>query len=205
MPDLLWQPGAFAGRHPDEARRLGDAHALEAAALGVLFDNAGVAGLYEISREASPEVTYPRNDPGADGVLTCCDSPCGRESDTSCNRGTCCCDVDDDAFEAVYPDAMTAVDNGHALQAALRDILADPAVEDVGGAIAQAQQLAKRGALAEYYAPASPAKKLPDGSDAPARCPICLAMVCPDCGCACSCCDSSVESTVEAAGNVAAE
>lgn len=198
MATLLWQPGAFAERHPDEARRIGDAHALEAAAIGLLFDNAGVVGQYDISRATSPQVIYPEgpypsSGSPSEGRLACCEGPCARSTDSCCNRGSCSCDVDEDAFEAVYPETMAAVDNAHALQAALRDILADPAVEDVAGAVSQAQQLAKKGSLAAAYAPAPPAKKLPSGEDAPARCPICLAVVCPDCGCCCSCCDSAVE------------
>lgn len=198
MADLLWSVGAFADRHPDEARRIGEAHAIEAAALGLLFANAGVVrsgAIRDACFPSYPDVAYS---PGARPPLTCCEGSCQPGTDSCCARGTCNCDIGEDAFEAIYPAAAQVVDEGHALQAALRDILADPDLEDVQAAIAQAGKLARAGKLAAYYQPAPPAKKLPNGSDGPARCPICGAIACPECGCTCECADGSAELAAEA-------
>lgn len=206
MADLLWSVGAFADRHPDEARRIGDAHVMEAAAVGLLFANAGVVRSGAIRDACFPAYTdAPYQSGGRPPPLTCCEGSCQPGNDSCCARGTCNCDVGEDAFEAIYPDAAKALDEGHAFQAAVRDILADPDLEDVQGAIAQATKLARTGKLAAYYQPSLPAKKLPDGSEGPARCPICGAISCPECGCCCECVDGPAEMAEGGGEGAAAE
>jgi hypothetical protein len=106
-----------------------------------------------------------------------------------CCDGPCCCPKppDEDAFVGAYPDVAKSMVEARAFGAAVRDILADPDLEDVAGAIDIATALRDAGQLAALYAPAVPTKKLPDGSDAPARCPICGAVACEECGRCCSC------------------
>ena len=187
--DLLWRVGAFAERFPSEARDFGRAHKDEALANARLYATAGGARPGSLLICDGP-LQY------VNGMTTgCCQqAPCSTEGlDTCCARGTCTeGGPDEDAFEQAYPDADAELDGAHAFAAALRDILADPNVDDVAGAMAQAMDLDEQEALAALYVPAVPAKKMPDGSDAPARCPICGALVCPTCGSTCECCDSEM-------------
>lgn len=206
MPSLLWRPGAFADRHPRSALDIGRHHKVEAAANRLLFDTAGVTSDQAIvdAQYGYAPTPYPCDGP----PRGCCGSPpCPSNAqgvDTSCSRGTCTCGTGEDAFSAVYPEAAAALEESHALAAAYRDILTDPDVEDVGSALDQAQALAAKGQLAALYAPATPAKKLPSGADAPARCPICGCTVCMACGCSCSCVPSSHEKPEPAADGAAA-
>jgi hypothetical protein len=178
MATLLWRVGAFAQRFPDAAQQIGRAHALHARAARALYDTAGTA----------PESSFTCCFTGE-----CCGSgDCCGEQGTCCAAGCCsCCRPDEDDLEVAYPQMDAAIDEAHALEAAQRDILTDPDVEDIPAAMTQAQDLAAKGKLSAYYVPASPAKKMPDGSDAPACCPICGCKPCPACGCCCECCDSA--------------
>lgn len=198
-----WKVGAFQRAFPNVARQIGNQHALEGAACEVMFATAGACSEGQIDRETYP-VTGDVYPPGyctssTVPVRGCCGAaPCA-PGENACARGTCSCDEGEDSFAETFPDAKAALDNAHALAAAMRDILADPDVEDVAGAQAVAMRLAKAGTLAALYVPASPAKPLPDGSPAPARCPICGAVVCPSCGCSCSCVSGAVDDAEDAA------
>ena len=177
-----WRVGAFSQRYPQAAMEIGRAHAMHARACGMLYDTAGTV-------PESAFVYTPMTGECCGGAA--CEDAARVERKTCCSMGTCCgCGPGDDDIEAVYPQMTVIVDEGHALEAAQRDILADPDVEDIPGAISEARDLASKGKLAAYYVPASPAKKLPDGSDAPKVCPVCGCAPCPACGCTCECCDS---------------
>jgi hypothetical protein len=185
MADVTWRIGAFASQYPQEAKILGRGYALEDEAAEQLFETAGQVPQGSIQDALCGGTVYsPSGSPEG-----CCGStPCAMDgTDTACARGTCCCADDDEAFEAIYPEIGVAMAEGRALAAAVRDILTDPDIEDVAAPIAAARELAAAGQLAILYAPAVPAKKLPDGTDAPARCPICGACTCPTCGCTCCC------------------
>jgi hypothetical protein len=184
-----WRVGAFAQRYPRAAMDIGRAHAMHARACGMLYDTAGTA----------LESSF-RNEPltgACCGGADCCDGAQTVPS-SCCAAGVCCgCGPGDDDVEAVYPAITVAVDEAHALEAAQRDILTDPDVEDVPAAMSQAVELASQGKLSAFYVPVSPAKKMPDGSDAPACCPICGCNPCPACGCCCECCDSAPKPAAE--------
>jgi hypothetical protein len=193
MPAPFWRPGAFAERYPSQARDVGRAHKLEAVANRLLFATAGVVDPHRIHNASYGDVCSPCA-PG-EAPRGCCGSPCLTQgADSCCARGSCAhCGPGEDDFAAIYPKAVRELDACHAYAAALRDILTDPDVEDVAGAVAQATQLHEKGKLAALYAPQAPAKKLPSGETAPARCPVCGATVCPTCGCSCECCSSAHE------------
>jgi hypothetical protein len=201
MAKPTWRVGAFAERYPQEARDFGRLCKLEAVAGRMLYESAGVVrsgAIGDASYGAPPSHCGPCG-PG-DAPAGCCGSPCARGGDSCCDRGSCTsCGPREDDFAAMYPEASAALDEGHALSAAIRDVLTDPDLEDVGGAISTATTMASKGELATLYAPAVPAKKLPTGEDAPARCPVCGATVCPTCGCSCSCCPSAHETPAPAA------
>lgn len=189
MPTISWRAGAFAERYPGEARDFGRTCKLERDAARLLYENAGVVGPSAIYSAAYGPPCSPCDTPRG-----CCGAPCARGGDSCCDRATCSnCGPREDEFAALYPEIAARLDNGHAFSAAVRDILTDPDLEDVGGALAQAATLAAKGQLAALYAPVVPAKKLPSGEAAPARCPCCGATVCPTCGCSCSCCPSAHE------------
>jgi hypothetical protein len=190
MATISWTPGAFAERHPSEARQVGRLHALQLAAACMLFERAGVVPPGAIGESLygcgpSWPTPYPYDGP----PRGCCGATRCAGDDTACGRGTCmeCSGLDESSFEATYPDQAAKLCEDNAFAAAVRDILADPDVANAGPALKQAQKLAEAGELAALYAPAPPAKKLPDGSEGPARCQICLATVCPSCGCGCCC------------------
>jgi hypothetical protein len=185
MPDLLWRVGSFAQRFPVAAAEIGRAHAMHARATRALFDSVGTA----------PESTFVHS-PSAG---YCCAQEdghtmqeCANEPGTCCTMGMCCnCKPNADDVEVVFPEVDAKCDVSHALEAALRDILTDPDVEDTASAIEQAKELAESGGLAALYSPKAPAKKGPDGEPGPEVCPICGAKRCSACGCCCECCDSA--------------
>lgn len=185
MADLLWRVGAFAQRFPMAAAEIGRAHAFHARAARALYDSVGT----------SPESMFSYPPPPG----SCCKmddghsmEACAAEQGTCCTMGMCCnCRPGGDDLETVYPEIDAACDVSHALEAAQRDILTDPDVENTGAALAQAKTLAESGALAALYVPRSPAKKGPDGEPGPEVCPICGAKRCSACGCCCECCDSA--------------
>lgn len=189
MATPLWRVGAFADRYPRAAQNVGRALKEQSSALRMLYSTAGVTSDSAITDSAygGPYPVQP-----ADGrPVGCCGSPpcpgMGQGIDSACARGTCCCAEGEDDFASIYPAAAAELDGAAALGAALRDILTDPDVEDVGAAIQQAMTLHAKGQIAAPYAPAVPAKPLPSGAPAPARCPICGASACPACGDACCC------------------
>lgn len=184
MAKPTWRIGAFAERSPSPARDIGRTHKLELVANRLLYATAGVA-----EPRALLDSCYGGSIAGPDGTVRgCCGAaPCPGAVDSACARGTCVCGLEADGFEDIYPDAVRALANSHAFGAALRDILTDPDVDDVAEAISTALSLYEGGKLAALYAPAVPAKKMPDGSDAPARCPICGAVVCATCQHPCAC------------------
>jgi hypothetical protein len=193
MATPSWRVGAFADRFPQEARGIGVSHAVEAAANDMLYAAAGVVrpGAIGDAAYGCPSMATPCDGPSPG----CCSaSACGRTSvDTCCDRGTCSGNIERGSdFEDLYPELDRRLDAQHALAAAIRDINADPDVADVASAIEEAMVLSEDELLA-LYAPQVPAKPLPDGSPAPARCPICGAAVCPTCGCTCECCDAAFE------------
>lgn len=190
MPTPTWRVGAYAERYPGPARDVGRAHKAELVAARMLYEGAGV-----MNPSAMTDACYGGVQACAPGEMArgCCGSPCSG-GDSCCDRGTCCnCGPGEDDFSAVYPDAQAALEEGHALSAAIRDILTDPDLEDVGSAIDQAVSMAGKGQLAALYGPQVPAKKMPSGDPAPARCPICGATVCPTCECCCACVPSQHE------------
>jgi hypothetical protein len=193
MSAPAWRVGAFAERYPNVARDIGRTHKVEAVAARLLYETAGVASSSAVS-DAGYGGPYMSAGPG-ESPRGCCGAPCATaNTDSACSRGTCeHCGPAESDFAAIYPEAAQEMDACHAFGAAVRDILADPDVEDVAGAIEQAMSLHAKGALAKLYAPHAPAKKMPDGSNAPARCPICGATVCPSCGCSCCCVASAHE------------
>ena len=195
MADLLWHVGAFAQRNPETAAQLGRAHALHARAVRAMYDSVGTA----------PEQTFASPPSAGDccgmcpsGGMMCSECPkkadCCRSEPGSCCAMGCCtnCRPDHDDAEMMHPEIDAAVDDGHVFEAAYRDILADPEVDDVAAAVAQAQKFHDAGDLAEMYAPKAPARDAPDGSPAPKVCPVCGAKECAACGCCCECCDSAV-------------
>lgn len=190
--DMQWRVGAFAEQFPDEARTLGRVYAMECAANSMLYDAAGQVRPGAIQDACCGGMMVA----SSGSAMGCCaDSPCDDEADSSCSRGTCDCDEakGGDGFEAIYPEADAAIDESRALAAAIRDILADDQVADVPAAMDQARVLYAEGHLSDLYTPSVPAKKLPDGADAPAKCPICGCCACPTCGCSCCCCDGKIE------------
>lgn len=201
MAGPSWRVGAFAERFPQEARDFGRLYALEACASDMLYGSAGMARPGSIS-DASCGVTcgpYPVDMPPG----CCAVTACGRSAiDTCCDRGTCCGCGQGSDFDELYPEFDKASDAAHARAAAARDILADQDVADVAAAMAELTGMSDD-ELVQLYAPQVPAKPLPSGDPAPARCPICGAAVCPVCQCTCECCDSAIENEEPAA--VAAE
>lgn len=193
----VWVIGAFAARYPRAAMNVGRALKEQGAALRLLYATAGVTSDGAISDSAYGYVStpYPCDGP----PRGCCGSPpcpSGPGVDSACSRGTCCCAEGEDDFAAIYPEVVQDLDAATALGAAMRDILTDPSVQDVGAAVEQARKLHAKGQLVALYAPAVPAKPLPSGEPAPARCPICGATACPACGDAC-CCVLSAQPDVE--------
>lgn len=191
MASLSWRVGAFAERFPVEARELGRYHKLEAVANGMLFESAGAvrAGAIGDAAHGCLSTPYPCDGqpPGCCGALRC-----SSFGDSCCDRSTCTrCGPHEEEFAAIHPEAAAQLDAAHAHAAAVRDILTDPDVEDIVAALEEASRLTKAGKLAKAYAPQTPAKKLPSGADAPARCPVCGAAVCPTCGCSCACVSSA--------------
>jgi hypothetical protein len=141
-----------------EAREIGQGNSTETRAMEALYATAGQRA-YLLS--------------------SCCNGP-----------GPCCsCPPapDEDAFASTFPDVASTIAEDRAFGAAIRDILADPDLDDVAAAVAIATELHDAGELAALYVPAVPTKKLPDESDAPARCPICGTVACPTCGRTCCC------------------
>lgn len=190
MPSPSWRVGAFAERYPQEARDIGRACAMEAAANRMLYAGAGV-----VRQGAIMDAMYGCQPctPGAAPAGCCGSVMCtGGVTDSCCQRGTCAhCGPGEYDFDAIYTEQAHDLHEHHAYAAAVRDVLTDPDVEDVGSALDEVSKL--HGKLAPFYAPAVPAKKLPDGSDAPARCPICGCTICSACGCSCECCSSAHE------------
>jgi hypothetical protein len=177
---LPWRIGCFAERNPRAAAEIGRANALAARACRALFDTAGTA----------PESSFLYPVPAPE----CCGEPGCTEAGTCCAAGCCAtCRPDEDDFEMIHGEADAQMDEGQAFAAACRDILTDPDLEDTAGAMQTAREMTARGTLGAYYAPRSPAKPMPDGSKAPAMCPVCGMKACPACGCTCCCCDSAVE------------
>lgn len=188
---LPWRVGAFADRYPRAAQDVGRALKAQAGALRLLYSTAGATSDSAIVDSAyGYPPSYGPCTP-SDVPRGCCGTPpCPGHAqgvDSACARGTCCCAEGDEDFAAIYPEAAAELDNAAAFAAALRDINADPDVSDVGAAVDQARALFTKGKLAAAYAPAVPAKPLPSGAPAPARCPICGASCCPACGDCCCC------------------
>ncbi len=186
MAKPTWRVGAFAERYPGPARDIGRAHKLELVANRMLYASAGVVAESAIHNASYGDLCSPCA-PGEAPRGCCSGPPCLAAMDSCCARGTCLCGAEADGFEDIYGDAVKGLANGHAFAAALRDILTDPDVDDVSGAVSTAISLAESGKVGALYAPQVPAKKLPDGSDAPARCPVCGCAVCPTCGDPCAC------------------
>jgi hypothetical protein len=187
MAKPTWRVGAFAERYPGPARDVGRAHKLELVANRMLYASAGVVDPNRLANAAYGDPTCAPCAPGEMARGCCNGPPCAPGMDTCCARGTCLCGAEADGFEDIYPDAGKQLANAHAFGAALRDLLTDPDEGDVAGAISTATALFESGKLAALYAPQVPAKKMPDGSDAPARCPVCGCTVCPTCGDPCAC------------------
>ena len=192
MAKLSWTVGAFSRAYPRAAMSVGRALKEQASALRLLYATAGVTSDSAITDSCYGYSPQPCN-PG-DAPRGCCGSPpCPGPSqgiDSACSRGTCCCAEGSEDFAAIYPEAAADLDNASAFAAALRDINADPDVSDVAEAVEQARTLFAKGQLAKLYTPQVPAKPLPSGEPAPARCPICGAACCSGCGDCCSCCMS---------------
>lgn len=202
MAQPTWQVGAFASRYPRSAQNVGRALKEQAAAMRLLYATAGVTSDSAISDSGYGYIAGPY-DPGMPPRGCCGAPPCpsGQAVDSCCSRGTCSCQEGADDFAAMYPEVIAELDGRAALAAAVRDILTDPDVEDVGAALESARAMDGKGQLVEAYAPAVPAKPLPSGDPAPARCPICGATQCA-CGCFCACLMSThpEEEPVEEAG-----
>lgn len=193
MATVSWRIGAFAERYPSDARDLGRSHAMEAASNRLLYATAGVMRAGAVS-DALYGITVPMSSQASDRPPGCCGpTQCQRgQVDSCCDRSTCAgCGPAESDFDAIYEEVAAQLDEAHAFAAAIRDILTDPDVEDTGASISEATALHSDGALAALYGPSAPAKKMPDGSTATARCPICGCAVCPSCGCSCECCSSA--------------
>lgn len=189
MPQPTWQVGAFAARYPRAAQNIGRALKEQAAAMRLLYATAGVTADSAITDSAYGYISGPPYDPGMPPRGCCGSPPCpaGQGIDSCCSRGTCACQEGDDDFAAMYPEVVAELDGQTAFGAAVRDILTDPDVEDVGAAVDVSRSMADKDQLAAFYIPTVPAKPLPNGEDAPARCPICGATQCAACGCFCTC------------------
>jgi hypothetical protein len=119
---------------------------------------------------------------------------------TCCTCGTCSqCRPDHDDFETLYPEPEKIIDSGHAFQAAVLDILADPEVQDIGASLSEAVALHAAGLLLALYQPAPPLRTAEDGEPFPARCPVCSCFTCEACGCVCECADAGSETPEDAA------
>jgi hypothetical protein len=207
MATPLWTVGAFAARYPRAAMSVGRALKEQTSARRLLYATAGVTSDSAIT-DSCYGYGVPQPCDGSPPVGCCGAPPCPGTSqgiDSACARGTCCCAEGEDDFAGVYPEAIAELDNGTALAAALRDILTDPDVEDVGAAVEQARGLAAKGQLAALYAPAVPAKPLPSGEAAPARCPVCGCTACPTCGDLCSCLMSEQDDATSADADAGAD